>query len=272
MTDLFSLANVANLGVLIFLQAVLGFDNLLYISIESQRAPEALQAKVRRWGILIALALRIGLLLVIIRLVDTFKEPFFAVHWGVIDGAFNFSTLVFMLGGGFIMYTAVKEISHLLAVDDVSKDVKKSAKPPARVVLMIVVMNLIFSFDSILSALAITRVFVVLALAIVVSSLFMLVMADTVSNFLKRNRQYEVLGLFILLIVGVVLLGEGGHGAHLSFFGHHVEPMSKATFYFSVAVLVLVDVLQSRYQKKLSALRAQEQAPSETADTNAKAA
>ena len=116
-------------------------------------------------------------------------------------------------------------------------------------------MNLIFSFDSILSALAITDVFLVLAAAIVTSGLAMLVLADRVSEFLHRNRKYEVLGLFILLIVGIVLLGEGGHLAHLTLFGFAVVPMSKATFYFSIAVLVAVDVVQSGYQKKLSTLR-----------------
>ena len=80
-------------------------------------------------------------------------------------------------------------------------------------------------------------------------------LADRVSEFIDRNRKYEVLGLFILLIVGIVLLGEGGHVAHLSLWGYKVEPMSKSTFYFSIAVLVAVDILQSGYQKKLAAVR-----------------
>ncbi len=265
MGDIFTIANLANLGVLIFLQAVLGFDNLLYISIESQRAPVESQAKVRKSGILIAIALRIVLLFVMIKLIDSLTEPFFSINWtGVIEGSFNFSTIVFLLGGAFIMYTAVKEIAHLLSMDDVGKDINdKDKKSAGQVVFMIVLMNLVFSFDSILSALAITKVFVVLATAIVLSGLAMLFMADTVSSFIKKNRKYEVLGLFILLIVGIVLLGEGGHVAKLTLFGHHVEPLAKSTFYFSIAVLVLVDIIQSGYQKKLDAERAhaQEEAP-----------
>ena len=120
-------------------------------------------------------------------------------------------------------------------------------------------MNLIFSFDSILSALAITDVFPVLALAIIASGLAMLLLADGVTTFIKKNRMYEVLGLFVLLIVGIVLLGEGGHEAHLRLFGYAVEPMAKSTFYFSVAVLFLVEFIQSGYQRKLAAVRAQEQ-------------
>jgi predicted tellurium resistance membrane protein TerC len=129
----------------------------------------------------------------------------------------------------------------------------------AKVVALIVLMNVIFSFDSILSAIAVTDVFVVLAVAIAVSGLGMLVLADTVADFLARNRKFEVLGLFILLIVGVVLLGEGGHAAELKLFGFPVEAMSKTTFYFSIVVLVIVDVIQAGYQKKLTLQRSREQ-------------
>lgn len=254
--ELLSAENFASLGVLIFLQAVLGFDNLLYISIESQRAPAESQAAVRKYGILIAVALRVVLLFVMITLLEKFQAPFFGVHWsGVVEGDFTFSTIVFLLGGVFLMYTAIKEISHLLAIEHLEEGIEKTSKSAVQVVSMIVLMNLIFSFDSILSALAITKVFPVLAIAIVVSGILMLVLADTVSAFIERNRKYEVLGLFILLIVGVVLLGEGGHEAHLQLFGYKVEAMAKSTFYFSIAVLVVVDVIQTKYQTKLAARR-----------------
>ncbi|MGI9332358.1 MAG: TerC family protein [Gammaproteobacteria bacterium] len=253
MTELLTIENLANLGVLLFLQAVLGFDNLLYISIESKRAPESQRASVRRNGIFIAIALRIILLYVMVKLIEVLTEPFFSVHWtGVLEGSFNFSTIVFLFGGAFIMYTAVKEIGHMLTVENLHEEGEgKSRKSAAQVIALIVFMNLIFSFDSILSALAITDVFPVLAVAIIASGLAMLILADHVSVFLEKNRKYEVLGLFILLIVGIVLLGEGGHVAHLKLFGYAVEPMSKTTFYFSIAVLVAVDIIQSGYQKKL---------------------
>ncbi len=255
MAELLNIENLANLAVLIFLQAVLGFDNLLYISIESQRAPAAQQAAVRRWGIIIAVALRVILLFVMIKLISSLTEPFFDIRLtGFIEGSFNFATIVFLFGGVFIMYTAVKEIFHLLSIDDLANEHSdRKASSAIKVVAMIVFMNLIFSFDSILSALAITDVFPVLAIAILVSGAAMYLLADRVTEFIQNNRKYEVLGLFILLIVGVVLLGEGGHQAHLKLFGHPVEPMSKATFYLSVTVLVIVDIIQSKYRRKLEA-------------------
>ena len=254
MLELFTFENAGNLLMLVFLQAVLGFDNLLYISIESKRAPKEMQATVRRWGILIALALRIILLFTMISLIETLKYPLFSVQVpGILEGDFTFATIVFLLGGVFIMYTAVKEISHMLSVSHLEHGAdEKSSKSAWTVIGLIVFMNLIFSFDSILSALAITDVFPILALAIIASGIAMLVLADGVAAFLEKNRMYEVLGLFILLIVGVVLLGEGGHLAHLKLFGYEVEAMSKTTFYFSVVVLFLVEIVQSGYQRKLN--------------------
>lgn len=264
--DVISLDNLFTLAMLILLQAVLGFDNLLYISIESQRAPVAQQKAVRFWGIIIAVALRVVLLFVMIHLLGALTEPFFTFGWdGVITGGVNFATLVFVFGGAFIMYTAVKEIGHMLSVDHLDSDVEaKDGKSALQVVLLIVVMNLIFSFDSVLSAIAITDVFPVLAAAIVISGLAMLLLADAVTAFLEKNRMFEVLGLFILLIVGVVLLGEAGqaaaHATHdetmaLHIFGYEIVPMSKSTFYFSVAVLFVVEFIQSGYARKLAAAR-----------------
>ncbi len=251
--ELLTIENVLNLGFLIFLQAVLGFDNLLYISIESRRAPKHQQKTVRKWGIIIAVTLRVVLLFLMMKLLVSLVNPFFSIRLnGIIEGSFNFASLVFLVGGVFLMYTAIKEISHMLRVKDLVHEKPTGKNTSAlKVVVIIIFMNLIFSFDSILSALAITDVFVVLAIAIVLSGIAMLLLADKVATFIQNNRQYEILGLFILLIVGVVLLGDGGHQAHLHLFGYAVEPMSKATFYFSLIVLVIVDILQGKHKKVL---------------------
>ena len=121
------------------------------------------------------------------------------------------------------------------------------------IILWIVLMNLVFSFDSILSAMALSKVFWVMATAIVIGGLLMIWLSGKVTQFLQKNRMYEVLGLFILFVVGIMLLTEGGHLGHLQLFGNEITPMSKTTFYFVIAVLVLTDVVQSQYQKKLQA-------------------
>jgi predicted tellurium resistance membrane protein TerC len=239
--------------MLILLQAVLGFDNLLYISLESKRAPEADRQTVRRWGIGLAVGLRIVLLLVLIKVVDTFKQSLFSVHWsGVIEVDVSLHSLIVLLGGIFIMYTATREIFHMLSLHDLNQSMADSGAKSSRAVIMrIVAMNLVFSFDSILSAMALTDNFWVMAAAILVSGGMMIWLADRVAAFLQRNRMYEVLGLFVLFVVGIMLLSEGGHMAKLQLMGHEIHAMSKATFYFVITVLILVDVVQSRYQKKL---------------------
>jgi predicted tellurium resistance membrane protein TerC len=98
---------------------------------------------------------------------------------------------------------------------------------------------------------ALTNVFIVMATAIIISGILMIALADRVAEFLKQNRMYEVLGLFVLFIVGIMLVSEGGHLAHIKLAGFPVVPMSKTTFYFVLIILVAVDVVQSQYRKRL---------------------
>jgi len=247
--------NIFTLFMLILLQAVLGFDNLLYISIESKRAPKEKQAYVRKIGILLAIVLRIVLLVVLLQVIQFFQDPIFGFDMeNVAVGHFNIHSLIVLGGGIFIIYTAMKEIWHMIGVPDMSQDIDHKPKSSVgKVIAMIVLMNLVFSFDSILSAIALTDVIWVMAVAIILSGIMMIWLADKVANFLEKNRMYEVLGLFILFIVGIMLVTEGGHLAHLKLFGNEIVPMSKTTFYFVILILVVVDIVQSKYQKKLIA-------------------
>ncbi|WP_298778561.1 tellurium resistance protein TerC [uncultured Polaribacter sp.] len=257
---------VFTLIMLVLLQAVLGFDNLLYISLESKKAPEADQKKVRKTGILIAIVLRIVLLFVLVSIIDFFQEPFSFLTGEIKDivhFAFNGHSIIVLVGGGFIIYTAIKEIWHMIGSSNLEHSIdgnSKSSKSSNAVITSIVLMNLVFSFDSILAAIGLTSeiensttAFIVMAIAIVISGLLMLFLADRISTFLAKNRMYEVLGLFILFIVGIMLVTEGGHLAHIKLFGEEIVPMSKTTFYFVLAILVIVDVVQGKYQKKLLA-------------------
>ena len=269
--------SLITLAILIFLQAVLGFDNLLYISLESKRAPVESQSKVRLWGIIIAIALRIGLLFLILALVDSLTSEMFSVKNKFIYASFTFDALLTIFGGAFILYTAVKEVLHMVSLEELHNKADKKPASVFSVVTMIVIMNLIFSFDTIMLSKEMTDESWIMVVAIIVSGTMMIVLADGVSNFLQKNRMYEVLGLFILFIVGILLLSEGGYKAQMSFWndveggkvvtewvkshgkdvevatgGYPVTAMSKGTFYFVIVVLILVDIIQGRYQKKLN--------------------
>ena len=299
--EVFSTSGLFTLLMLLLLQAVLGFDNLLYISIESKRVGPEKAGMVRRWGIGIAVALRIILLAIIVLLFGALAEPLFGIHLaGFIEGEFTLQSIVTLLGGAFIIYTAVKEIMHLMAVDHIEHTEGSATKSVMQAIIMIVSMNLVFSFDSILSAMAIANVEVanvvsasgeilyaftgtvtqckaelianpvsgavgcepgkdyqvwIMAIAILASGIVMILLADYVADFLKRNRMYEVLGLFILFLVGVLLVTEGAHLAHLTLFTFPIEAMSKSSFYLVVGVLVITDIISTSYQKRLWAQR-----------------
>ncbi len=251
MESLLNLDNIFTLMMLTLLQAVLGIDNLLYISLESRRAPADKQASVRRMGIALAVILRIVLLFGLLSLISYFKNPFLSVDLpGIVVSQFNMHSVIVLLGGVFIIYTATREIMHMMSTHEPGQE-ERGARPVWQVVLWIVAMNLVFSFDSILSAIALSDVFWVMATAIVLGGAMMIWLADRVAEFLKKNRMYEVLGLFILFVVGIMLLTEGAHLAHLKLFGNEILPMSKTTFYFVIAVLVLTDAVQTRYRNKL---------------------
>jgi predicted tellurium resistance membrane protein TerC len=253
--EFFTVENLTTLVILTALETVLGFDNLLYITIEAKRVDPARQAYVRKIGTILAIALRIVLLFVVLQLIAMFQNPWFSIHLApVFEGSFNGHSLIVLLGGLFLINTAVKEIHHMLSVQDLEHEEGEGPKrrTVASAIFWILVMNIVFSFDTVLSAVALTRNFAVMALAIVISGVLMVWLADHVARFLEKNRLYEVLGLFVLLLVGVMLSAEGGHIAKLTFFGYEVEPMAKSTFYFVVGALVIVDILQGRYQKKLA--------------------
>lgn len=274
-STLFSVDSLFTLAMLILLQAVLGFDNLLYVSLESKRVIEGKQSFVRRMGVGLAIVLRIALLFVVLVAIEKLQKPFFEYGLQVVEGAahaadgqaqqtfvptetgkwfaarFNVHSAIVLAGGIFIIYTAFKEIMHLLAINQLDGQDKRKTRSVGTALFWIVLMNLVFSFDSILSAIALTHNFWVMAIAIIISGLLMIYLADHVAEFLKRNRMYEVLGLFILFIVGVMLVSEGGHLASMHLFGYRIEPMAKATFYFVIGILVVIDIVQSRYQRKL---------------------
>ena len=270
MGDLLTIEAFLTLFMLILLQAVLGFDNLLYIAIESNKVGNAKDAKkVRQLGIGIAVLFRILLLFIIVSLFQKMAAPLFSVQLEkFIEGEFTMQSLVTLFGGAFIIYTAIKEIHHLLIVEHIEHTGGSGRRSVAKAIILIVLMNLVFSVDSILSAMAIasqvdangvvTYQVPLMVIAIVLSGLAMIFMADAVTEFLKKNRMYEVLGLFILFLVGVLLVTEGAHLSHLKLFNFPIDAMSKSSFYLVVGVLIVTDILSNRYQKRLWAQKEQE--------------
>ena len=230
----------------------MGFDNLLYISLESGRAPVEKQKMVRTIGIGIAIVLRIVLLFALTYLIEKLQKPLFSISFipKYFSAEFDGHALIVLFGGVFILWTAIKEIWHMMVFDP-NDELDKKPSSPGRIIGLIVFMNLLFSFDSILGAMALTSEFWIMATAIVISGALMIWLADGVSNFLKKNRMYEVLGLFVLLIVGIMLLTEAGELAKMTVLEEPIVHMNTGTFYFVITILVLIDIVQGKYQKNL---------------------
>ena len=190
--DFFTIDNLLTLLMLTLLQAVLGFDNLLYISMESKRVAEADQQRVRKLGISIAIILRILLLFVLVNAIKLLEDPFCHLETRPIHFAMSGHALIVLIGGGFILYTAVKEIFHMLTPAKVGQHAGSGAQVTvAKAVTMIVLMNLVFSFDSILGAIALTDNFATMAVAVVISGVLMIWLADRVSHDTAELRRFR---------------------------------------------------------------------------------
>ena len=165
--ELFSVEHLMTFLVLTALETVLGFDNLLYISIEAQRVPEAARSMVRRWGIILAIGLRIVLLFVVLQLIEAFQDPLFHINLApVVEGDVSGHSLIVLAGGVFLIYTALKEIAHMMTLEEHEEGEKRAATRSVGTALFwIVAMNVVFSFDTVLSAVALTHNFIVMTAA-----------------------------------------------------------------------------------------------------------
>ena len=252
-SGLFSFGGLFTVLILTALEVVMGFDNLLYISIDARRAAAESQAFVRRAGTLISLAMSVLLLFVVLQLIRALDQPLLVLDFSWLHTAPSGHALIVLFGGWMLIRTAIREIHHMLSVADLEHEGPQSANVTSvrSVIASIALMCLVFSFDTVVAALAFTDNLAIMLVAVILAGVISVLASDKVAQFLQKNRLYEVLGLFVLLLVGIMLVADGGHIAQLTFFGHEVEPMAKSTFYFVLAALVFVDVLQGRYQKKL---------------------
>ena len=252
---LFSISGLFTVVILTALEVVMGFDNLLYISIDARRAAPESQAYVRRVGTFISLGMSVVLLFILLEVISALEHPLITLDFVWLHSAISGHALIVLFGGWMLIRTAIREIHHMLSVHDLENEGGKGSGQASvsSVLSSIAVMCVVFSFDTVVAAIAFTDNMVIMLVAVVLAGVISILAADKVAAFLQKNRLYEVLGLFVLLLVGVMLVAEGGHIAAVTIFGYVVHPIEKSTFYFVLASLVAVDVLQSKFQKKLEA-------------------
>ncbi|MCF1752249.1 TerC family protein [Mariniradius sediminis] len=221
------------LATLTFLEIVLGVDNIIFISIVSNKLPESQQAKARNLGLLFALVFRIMLLLGISYIIQ-FTQPILTVY----DFEMSGRDLILAFGGLFLLFKATLEIHHKM--EGKPQEVKKnSANGFAKVVFQIILLDLVFSFDSILTAIGLVKEVLIMIIAVTISIGVMMAFAGKISRFINKHPTLQILALSFLMLIGFMLLLEGFH-----------KEIEKGYIYFAVFFSLAVEIVNMRMRKK----------------------
>jgi predicted tellurium resistance membrane protein TerC len=233
--------SIIALLTLILLEVVLGLDNVIFISILSSRLPESQQKKARRMGLILAMFIRLGLL-AIISVILKLTNDFFHIPWFTEETNYEMGIsgkdLILILGGLFLLYKSATEMYHKMEGDE--GDTSKSFKAVSfnNVVLQILLLDIVFSIDSIITAVGMVDELWVMYTAVIITVGIMLFAAEPISRFVNKHPVFKMLALSFLLLIGLSLIAEG--------FEVHIP---KGYIYFSMAFALFVDVVQLRMNK-----------------------
>ena len=214
------------LATLVALEVVLGVDNIIFISILSTKLPEHQRALARQVGIGVAAISRLGLLFTIAWIVSL-TEPVFSLF----GNELSWRDLILIAGGIFLIYKAVNELHNKLEGPDNAKGAAVQATFAA-VILQIMILDMVFALDSIITAVGMTPHVSIMVIAILVATFAMVFLAKAIHEFVMRHPTVKVLALAFLLLIGVILIADG--------FG---QPVPKGYVYFAMGFAVLVELL-----------------------------
>lgn len=242
---------------LVFLEIVLGIDNIVFLSIVSSKLPLEEQSRGRTVGLLLAMIFRITLLFGISLLMQLTK-PLFTFDTSWLDGSITGQSIIIFLGGLFLLYKSVTEIHQKLEGADESIKVKSPKSKFWSVIIQIVALDIVFSFDSILTAVGMVSfkefgyvgAMTIMVTAIVIAVSIMLLFSGPVSKFVNEHPTIQMLGLSFLILIGVMLLVEAAHLSHLSIFESVVGEIPKGYIYFAIAFSLLVEILNMKLRKR----------------------
>lgn len=218
---------------LTFLEVVLGIDNIIFISIVSNRLPEAQQPKARRIGLLLALFVRIGMLSGITWIIG-FTDPLFTLFEHEVSGR----DLILAAGGLFLLAKSITEIHDKVDGEEHEISANKGKNAFSRIILQIVLLDVIFSFDSILTAVGMSRDLPVMIAAVIISIAIMMAFATPISQFINRYPTLQMLALSFLILIGFMLILESLH-----------YEVPKGYIYFAVFFSLIVEVLNIRVRR-----------------------
>lgn len=244
---------------LTILEIVLGIDNIVFISIAANKLPDSQRAKATNIGLILAMIQRIILLFFVSFLVGL-KEPFYTVDTEWIQMAISWQALILLGGGLFLIYKSTSEIKDKVETpkQDAENIKAKAIKSLKQAITQILIIDFIFSIDSILTAVGMTNglhpnnnyTLVLMIIAVVISIVIMIAFANTIREFINAHPSMQVLGLAFLILIGFMLITEAAHLSHTVIFGRSVGAIPKGYLYFAITFSLSIEFLNHKIRKK----------------------
>ncbi|MEY8849083.1 TerC family protein [Psychroserpens sp. XS_ASV72] len=237
---------------LTFLEIVLGIDNIVFISIAANKLPENQRSKATNIGLLLAMLQRVLLLFFVSFLVGL-SEPFYSLDNSWLELHISWQAIILFVGGLFLIYKSTSEIRE--KVTDREHDEKevrgKKIASLSQALVQILIIDFIFSIDSILTAVGMTNglhpnhnyTLVLMVIAVMISIFIMIGFANPIRKFIDKNPSIQMLGLAFLILIGFMLITESAHLSHTEFFGNTVGAIPKGYLYFAIAFSLFVEFL-----------------------------
>jgi predicted tellurium resistance membrane protein TerC len=227
---------------LVVLEVILGLDNVIFISILAARLPQEQQKKARRLGLILAMVMRIGLL-ALVSWIMKLEGTLFTLIGNEISG----KDIILIVGGLFLIYKSATEIHHKMEGIEGDKSARAKATTFKDVLIQILLLDLVFSVDSIITAVGMVKELWIMYTAVIITVVIMLIAAEPISTFINKHPAFKILALSFLLMIGMALMAEG-----LDF---HIP---KGYIYFSIAFALVVDVIQMRVARKSEPVKTHE--------------
>lgn len=244
---------------LTFLEIILGIDNIVFISIAANKLPEHQRNKATNIGLVLAMVQRIVLLFFVSFLIGL-SEPFYTYTADWVNIAISWQAIILFLGGLFLIYKSTKEIREKVETPSHDEEGVKSKviKSLSQAITQILIIDFIFSVDSILTAVGMTNglhpntnyTLVLMIIAVMISIAVMIGFANPIRKFIDRNPSMQILGLAFLILIGFMLITEAAHLSQTEFFGNSVGAIPKGYLYFAIAFSLFVEFLNFKTKKK----------------------
>lgn len=245
---------------LTFLEIVLGIDNIVFISIAANKLEEGNRKRATNIGLIAAMVQRILLLMAVSFLVGL-KNPFLYIDNAWMTAGISWQSIILFAGGLFLLYKSTSEIREKVEYPDHDEKQIRSRNLDtlSKAIVQIMIIDFIFSIDSILTAVGMTNgisdnpdhALVIMIIAVVISIIIMMVFANAIREFIEKHPSMQLLALSFLILIGFMLITEAAHLSHTEIFGQSIGAIPKGYLYFAIAFSLLVEFLNMRFRKNM---------------------